>query len=400
MRVLIVHNRHRSGPPSGENRVVDEDAHLLEEAGVDVELYQRSNDELEQLSLAQRAGLAVRPFYSREDVTAFGRRLQAFRPDIVHLHNPFPLISPWIVRTAKAAGIPVVQTVHNYRHVCPAATFFRDGHICHDCEGRRVAWPAALHGCYRGSAMQSAGMALAIAAHRSTWRLIDRYLAISDAVATHLRDAGVPAERIIVRTNAVRDPGPPAPLGRGLLFAGRLHPEKGYELLLSAWHASGLAGRTELVIAGDGDGRPAVEAVAGAASSVRYMGSVDARTVEQLVREARAVVVPSLWEEPFGLAVIEGFAGGRPVIGTAVGAIQRLVDDEVGWLVQPTPEAVATAMVAATGSDADARGAAARRRYEALYSPVRAVERLEEAYRSVIAEAAGAAADQPASTDS
>jgi len=392
MRVLIVHNRHRSGPPSGENRVVDEDAHLLEKAGIQVDLYQRSNDEIELLSLAQRAGLAVRPFYSREDVAAFRRRLHTFRPDIVHLHNPFPLISPWVVRTAKTAGIPVVQTVHNYRHVCPAATFFRDGHVCHDCEGRRVAWPAAVHRCYRGSAVQSAGMALAIAAHRSTWRLVDRYLAISDAVATHLGVAGVPPERITVRTNAVRDPGPPAPLGRGFLYAGRLHREKGYELLLSAWEASGLAGHSELVIAGDGDGRSAVEAVAGGASSVRYVGSVDARGVEQLVREARSVVVPSLWEEPFGLAVIEAFAGGRPVIGTAVGAIQRLVDDEVGWSVQPTPDSVAAAMREATGSDAEPRGAAARLRYEALYSPARAVEKLEEVYRSVIAASAGAAA--------
>jgi glycosyltransferase involved in cell wall biosynthesis len=190
----------------------------------------------------------------------------------------------------------------------------------------------------------------------------------------------------MVRSNPAPDPGPPPESeGHGFLFASRLHVEKGYELLLSAWRLSGLGSQTHLTIAGDGTGRAAVEEEAARSPSVRYLGAVDGgRGVSDLVRQARAVVVPSLWEEPFGITVIEAFASGRPVVGTAVGAIQHLVDDEVGWLAEPRVESLAAALNAAMGPDAAIKGRAARRRYEANYSPGRAAARLLEVYQSAV----------------
>src|SRR5581483_6752869 len=162
MRVMVVHNRYRSALPSGENAVVDQEIGWLRAAGVDVVPFLPSSDEM---SLWDKALLPVSPIWRPRRGT-----VRAARPDVVHLHNPYPLISPSIVRAAHAYGVPVVQTVHNYRHVCAAASFFRDGLPCHDCRGRVFAVPAIRHGCYRGSRAQSAVMATTLAVNRPTWR--------------------------------------------------------------------------------------------------------------------------------------------------------------------------------------------------------------------------------------
>ena len=146
-RVLIVHNWHRAGVVSGENRVVEADVRLLRDAGVDVETYSRSNDETAEFGPAQWANMAVRPIASVGDARGLRRHIERFKPEVVHVHNVVPLLSPWVIRTAHAAGVPVVQTVHNYFHECVAMSYFRDGHPCHDCVGRRYPWPAVVHGC-------------------------------------------------------------------------------------------------------------------------------------------------------------------------------------------------------------------------------------------------------------
>jgi glycosyltransferase involved in cell wall biosynthesis len=260
VRVVVVHNRYRSENPSGENRVVESDIDQLRADGVEVIPYIRDSDEIDAFTPVGKAGLAVRPLVSPVDALAFRRLLREVQPHIVHLHNPFPLISPWIVRTAKAQRVPVVQTVHNYRHVCVNGIHFRDGHLCTECVGKKVPWPAVQHGCYQGSRARSVPMAAALVAHRGTWDLVDRFLPVGEGVADHLRAMGIEEERIEVRPNVVDDPGPPAPLGKGVLFVGRLSPEKGIEMLLEAWRLSGLGERGEtLSIAGDGELRPVVE---------------------------------------------------------------------------------------------------------------------------------------------
>ncbi|MGH3680141.1 MAG: glycosyltransferase, partial [Natronosporangium sp.] len=245
MKVVVAHNRYRSAQPSGENRVVDAEIGQLTAAGVEVLPLLRSSDDIPALPLADRALLPVSPLWNRAAARELATLIREHRPDLLHLHNPYPLLSPWLVRTAHRYGLPVVHTVHNYRQVCAAGIYFRDGGICHDCRGRRLGVPAVVHRCYRGSRAQSAVMAVTLAAHRPTWRSVDRFVALTAGIAEHLQSYGVPAERIVVKPNAVADPGPPAPLGDGFLFAsGRLAPEKGLGLLLDAWarHPDGALG--------------------------------------------------------------------------------------------------------------------------------------------------------------
>lgn len=163
-----------------------------------------------------------------------------------------------MVRTAHRHGVPVVQTVHNYRQVCSSGIYFRDGVICQDCKGRALGVPAIKHRCYRDSAAQSALMATTLAVHRGTWRSVDRYVALTSAIADHLRDYGIPDERIVVKPNSVPDPGRPTPLGDGFLYMARLSPEKGVDLLLDAWRRHPVGALGTLRIAGDGELRPLV----------------------------------------------------------------------------------------------------------------------------------------------
>jgi glycosyltransferase involved in cell wall biosynthesis len=382
MRVVIAHNRYSSAQPSGENVVVDAEIAQLRAAGVEVIPFLRSSDEIGSLPAAQKALLPVAPIWSPGAQRALVRVIREQRPDLLHLHNPYPLISPWIVRTAHAHGLPVIQTVHNYRQVCAPGLYFRDGHICHDCRGRAFALPAIVHNCYRGSKAQSAIMATTLAVHRRTWRGVDRYLALTGAIADHLRDFGIPEERITVKPNPVDDPGPPAPIGSGFLFASRLSAEKGLLLVLDAWSRRPDGTLGTLRIAGDGPLRPVAEAAADERSDVVYLGSQDRSGVLAAMRETAVVIAASTWEDVLPTVVLEALASGRPVLGTRLGGIPYLVGD-AGWIVPPDVDGLSAALpVAASGAPGLAQ--AARARYEGTFTPELLVKRLIDVYESVI----------------
>jgi glycosyltransferase involved in cell wall biosynthesis len=290
---------------------------------------------------------------------------------VVHLRNPYSLISPAVIRVAKAEGVPVVQTVHNYRFACANGLYFRDGSVCEDCLGKRVPWPAVRHSCYRASVPQSATVASSLAVHSATWQMVDHFPPVSDFVAKQLVASGVPSEKIMVKPNAVPDPGEPAPIGEGFLFAGRLEEEKGTKLLLKAWRLSGLGKATTLTIVGDGAERSAIQQAARVDPSIRYLGSVAADQVGQLLDRCAVRIVPSLcFEAAAPLAVIESFARSRPVVSTNVGANATVVSDEVGW-VSPTTSAVGLEETIRNGfgdhSGAIVLGVAVRSLYERLY---------------------------------
>lgn len=368
MKVVIVHNRYRSENPSGENRAVESDIEHLRADGVEVYPYIRDSDEIASWTAVGKVGLAVRPLISPTDAIALRQMLRRVQPEIVHLHNPFPIISPWVVRTAKAERIPVVQTVHNYRHVCVNGVHFRDGHLCTECVGKPFPWPAVQHGCYQGSRVRSVPMAAAIVAHRGTWSLVDRFLPVGDAVADHLRVLGIEDWRIEVRPNVVDDPGQPAPLGEGVLFVGRLSPEKGVQMLLEAWRRSGLgeAGQT-LSIAGDGELRSVVEEATACDSSIRYLGFLDTAGLDEAFRKSALVCMPSVCREADGIAVASAFAHGRPVLATALGAMLTSVSDKTGWLADPVAASLAAGLRTAMADVGELaiRAEGARLHYEA-----------------------------------
>ena len=392
-RVLIVHNWHRAGLISGENRVVEADTAALRSAGIEVETYSRSSDETEDFGAAQWAGMVVRPIVSVGDARGLRKHIDKFEPDVVHIHNVVPLLSPWVVRTAHAAGVPVVHTVHNYLHVCVAASYFRDGHPCHDCQGRILPWPAVVHGCSPttrlpgpvGTRLKSAVLGTSVGVHRSTWRLVDRFLPVGRAVARHLELVGIDPARISVRGNPVADPGPPSfPGGQTALFAGRFSGEKGAELLLAAWGRSGLGSNHRLLMAGGGPDQEKIERIAGGMPGVELLGIVSHERALELMVSSAFVVVPSVWEEPFGLTVVEAMARGRPVLVTNLGEPPEIIDSESGWAVEPTIDAMAAGLQTAFTAPLEHMGHAARRRYQEHYSPPVALRNLLTVYDEVV----------------
>jgi glycosyltransferase involved in cell wall biosynthesis len=380
VKVLVAHNRYQSTLPSGENEVVDLEIAALREAGVQVVPYIRSSDEIAQMGTKDRFLLPFMPLHSRRAMTEIVALLEEHRPDLVHLHNPYPLISLSLVRAAHEFGVPVVQTVHNHRHSCARGSYFRDGHPCFECRGKSLPWPSVQHGCYRDSRLQSVALASALASHRKDQRAMDKYIALSPSIAESLGESGlIRPEQVVIRPNSVPDPGPPTPPGDGLLFVGRLTREKGLPMLLQAWERADRPFGT-LTVIGEGPERPRVEAAAG----VVYLGSLQRAEVGQAMAGCAAVVVPSVASEALPLVVLEAFSYGRPVVATRTGGLPSIVDASCGWLSEPDSESLARTLRVAAGADRATLGSAARRKFESTFSPGVVVAQQIGIYEAVI----------------
>jgi glycosyltransferase involved in cell wall biosynthesis len=225
-------------------------------------------------------------------------------------------------------------------------------------------------------------MATTLAVHRGTWHSLDKYIALTGNIAEHLRAYGIPDERIAIKPNAVEDPGTVTGLGEGVLFAGRLSPEKGLGILLDAWQSFPEGSLATLRIAGDGDLRPLAEKAAANRSDVEYLGPQDRLGVRDLMRRSALVTVPSRWFEPLSTVIIEALANGRPVLGTSLGGSPYLIG-EAGWVVEPTAAALAAALPGAVRAAADL-SASARRRYLENFHPDVVIQRLLDIYESVV----------------
>ena len=382
MRVLIAHNRYRSAAPSGENRLVDAEIVLLRDAGVEVVTMITDSDDIAGRA---RGMLRAAPgsVYSPSGVRRFRSLLDQTRPDVVHLHNVYPLISPAVVRVAAVAGIPVVQTVHNYRHACVNGLHMRDGHNCTDCLGTRLGLPAVRHGCYRDSRLQTIPMTLGQNVHRRTWRDgVARLLALTPFMRDELVRIGFAPERITIRPTWVPDPGVAPPGGRNVLYVGRLDEPKGIDRLLDAWEAGGADSGRMLVIAGDGPLAPRVRA-AEATGTVRWLGQVPPTEVASAMAGAAYVVVPSRVFEGYPLAVAEAFGRGRPVLTVSGGSVGTIVDNTTGWVVDPSAEALSEAMLRIDDDAAATRGSAARAAYERHSTPEEGLRSLLRVYEEV-----------------
>ncbi|HZM82805.1 MAG TPA: glycosyltransferase family 4 protein [Candidatus Limnocylindrales bacterium] len=380
MKVVVAHNLYSSAQPSGENTVVGQELEALLAAGIEVLPFLRSSDEIATMPAFRRALLPVSPVYAHAAQRELALLCRRERPDVLHLHNPYPLLSPWVVRTAQAHGVAVVQTVHNYRHVCVSGLHYRDGHTCHDCSGLAWAAPAVRHACYRGSAAQSAVMATALAVHRSTWKRVDRFVALTPKLAEFLRGIGIDEERIVVKPNAVPDPGRHSQRGQGFLFAGRLSAEKGVLELLAAWESLPSGSLGHLTFAGDGPLRCRISDFAASRADVHYAGKVGAPRLRELMRDAAAVVVPSTFDDICPLVAIEALANSRPVLGSDRGGLPFVIGP-AGWIAPPSSLAAAlkTAYAQAAGLTS-----AARSRYEELFEPAALTCRLITIYQQAL----------------
>ena len=366
MRILIAHNRYRQ--PGGEIAVVERESRLLENAGHQVQRLEQSNTSIR--TFADVVHTAAHLTKNPNGMAAVGTALEYGKPDIVHLHNTFPLFSHGILDVCRRAGVPVVQTLHNYRSVCANGCLFRDDRVCEKCVGSQIPW-AAIHRCYRNSTVGSLAVWRMIKYHekrKTLTRCADRLIVLSEFHRRMLVRSGLSAANMVVKPHFAENPGgAPERARQGFLYAGRISREKGARVLIEA------ARRTNLPvdIAGEGPERKALEKIA--PPSVRFLGQLDGTAVGERMRSAIALVVPSLWHEPFGLVVVEAYANGLPVIASEGGALRENVQNGVtGFCFTPhDADQLASRMLALANDRALARelGTNARKLYLDRFTP-------------------------------
>ena len=382
----MVHNFYQQ--PGGEDVAVAQERVLLENQGHEVRLLTENNDRI--AGLGARISAACNSIYSRSSGRTISKNIAEFRPDLVHVHNFFPLISPSAYFACERAGLPVVQTLHNFRIICPGATLFRSGHVCEDCLGRQVPWPGVRHKCYRENFIGSAAVATMISIHRQTgtWtNKISGYIALTQFARQKFISGGLPPAKLFIKPNfLLDDPGLGARDGNFALFAGRLSPEKGVRTLISAWKS--LPRKYSLKIVGSGPLERELRSAIGERSSMEFLGHLPRESVYALMDHAQFLVVPSEWYEGFPVVVAEAFARGLPLIGSNIGSLAELIDHgRTGFLFQPgNAEELAVAVHHAFEhkDEMDSISQSARMEFESKYTARRNYESLMQIYSSVL----------------
>jgi glycosyltransferase involved in cell wall biosynthesis len=384
MRVLVAHNAYKY--VGGEDTVFRNETALLRAAGHQVHEYWDDNHRIEEMNFIRLGAGTIWSNSSRKKLRA---TIEEFRPEIVHFHNTFPLISPSAYYACHEAGIPVVQTLHNYRFLCPGALLYRDGRVCEDCLPKRLKWPGVLHGCYRNSRSATTTVTAMLAVHHllGTWReRVNQYIALSEFSRRKFIEGGLPSERIAVKPNFVSvDPGIREGLGDYALFVGRLAAEKGPRLLLHAWKLGKFSFPLRLI--GDGPLRGDLEREREELGlcSIVFNGWVAQSAVTEIMKCARFLVVASQTYENFPLAIAEAYACGVAVIAPQHGAMAEIVQDGVtGLRFQPgSAQDLAAKLEWAFSHPAalEEMGRAARAEYEAKYTGERNYQILMRIYQ-------------------
>jgi glycosyltransferase involved in cell wall biosynthesis len=398
MRMLLVHNSYQQR--GGEDAVVDAERALLAGRGHEVETWFESNDVIR--SARSKLEHALRLPHCSETRQRMSQKLAAFRPDIVHVHNTFPRLTSSIYESCNEAGVPVVQTLHNYRPICAGAMLLRGGKICEECL-TRSPYHAVRHRCYRGSLTGTAAVARMIdrnIADRVWTHRIDRFVALTDFAKAKFVQAGFPAARISVKPNFVFDErGAPRAGGerRGALFVGRLSPEKGVLPLLAAWRRLAVP----LRIIGDGPLAPLVREHS--SPQIQYVGALPRDAVIAEMRRAAILVFPSVWYEGMPMTIIEAYSSGLPVMASDLGSMRELVLHGHTGLRFPADDSAALAAAVAEGLSDPARlremQRNARRHYEARFTPEANYRQLMRVYalaRDGMGEETSRSADKPA----
>ena len=388
-----MHNRYREA--GGEDLVVRDEITLLRRHGVEVHTHEVDNE-------GSGAALAAGASWASDSFRTVKELCESLRPDLAHVHNFWMKLSPSVHAACHAAGVPTVQTLHNFRLLCTNALFLRNGRACEDCLGK-LPWRGVMHRCYRNSVLPSAAVAAMITANRwrGTWqRDVDAFIALTEHSASKFLRGGLPAGQIFVKPNFVEDPGPArnAPSASdAVLYVGRLSGEKGVAALLAAWASGNLSAYGRLLVIGDGPERDFLERQAAEykfpEARVEFLGHLAHDEVMRLQAGCRAVVMPSLAYETFGRTVIEGFSHGRPAVVSKEGGVGELVDDgRTGFTVDPANAAAlagALEKVMRDGALADRLGANGRQEYLSRYTPQRNYTQLSAIYRFAIERAGG-----------
>ncbi len=339
MNIILCHNFYQQ--PGGEDQVFAEEAELLAAHGHNVKRFTLHNDAIQGENgsgAVGMLGLMADTVWNRRVYRQLRHLVRRHRAQVVHFHNTFPLMSPAAYYAARAGGAAVVQTLHNYRLVCPAGTFYRDGKPCEECLGRWSPWPAVMHRCYRESLAATGVASAMLTAHRAagTYRAaVDVYVALTEFARQKFIRGGLPAGKIVVKPNFVgTDRGAGDGGGNFALFVGRLDATKGIDVLLSAW--SKVPGDARLKIVGDGPLAAVVREAASSDSRIEWLGRRPLDVVYDMMGQAAFLVVSSVWYEGLPRTVVESFSKGTPIIGSRLGALEELIrPGETGWHFEP-----------------------------------------------------------------
>lgn len=396
LRILLVHNYYGSSAPSGENNAVDAEAAMLRRAGHEVHTFTRQSDEIRDDGWRGLFHGGVTVTWNAVELVRFRRRLRAIQPDIVHVHNTFPLISPaifWVMRNVAAS----VMTLHNYRIFCASALLLRDGAVCTRCLDESSVRPALRYGCYRQSRLATLPLAQSIAVHKAigTWRSrVDAFVAVTEFQRDTMIAAGLPADRLHVKPNFFS--GSPVVMDwqtrRDVaLYVGRLTPEKGVEYLVRGWLEMGPTA-PPLRIIGEGPLRASLEALAKSrgATNVEFLGTLAPQDVVGEISLAKLLIVPSIWFEGFPLVLLEAFAVGTPIAVSNLGSLPTIVKDGTNGLVfeARSPQAIAELVGRIWGNEAllAKLSAGARASYESRYTEDMNHRQLMEIYSLAMAQ--------------
>jgi glycosyltransferase involved in cell wall biosynthesis len=382
MRILVLHNKYRVR--GGEEEVIDSERVLLTSHGHEVFDYIVDNHDL---SGAQSAWMGVQAVWNQSSFRAVSKQLREVRPQLVHVHNLVPQISPAAYYAAAAEHVPVVHTLHCYKLMCPEGYLFRKGRVCELCVGKTFAWPGVVRGCYRGSRTASAVVAATYGLHRiaGTWSdKIDMYFAQTEFAKQKYIEAGFPAEKIRVKPNFVADPGIGQGDGGYALFVGRLTVEKGVPVLLDAWRSLGTF--LPLQVCGTG---PLQEMVQSAnLPGVEYLGVRPLPEVLERMKRASVVVVPSVWYEGTPRTIVEAYACGTPVIASRLGAMEANVKHGITGLHfeagNPVDLAAKVRVLLESPTRLSRMRLLARQEYEARFSAETNYVLMMDFYRQVI----------------
>lgn len=391
MRLLLAHNFYKSAIPSGENQVFDAERKMLIGNGHILEKLTRHSDEIRAKGTAGVIQGALATPWNPWMAKAIRKKAEEFKPDVIHVHNTFPLLSPAIFHAIGKRAARVL-TLHNYRLFCPSAIPMRDGNVCTECLDKRSPLPAMIHGCYRGSRAATLPLAFSVGLHRAfgTWtKQVDAFICLSEFQRELMIEAGLPREKVHVKPNFY--PGNPDVVAWPerkpyVVFAGRLTAEKGVINLLRAWQLWG-AGAPELHLVGNGELRGELERMA-EGLPVRFLGQVSAEDAQAQIANARLLVLSSECFEGFPMVVREAFAFGTPAAVSDLGPLSTIVEHgKSGIVFQPAnPQSLLQEVRTAwdTPGLLERLGQGARAEFESKYTEEANYATLMEIYRKAI----------------
>jgi glycosyltransferase involved in cell wall biosynthesis len=334
MKILMVHDFYSQ--QGGEDISFKSEVQILKDQGHQVIEFTRNNKEIDEYNFIKKAMIFFNTTWSNSSYRAVEKLIENERPDIVHIQNTFPLISPSVLYACKKHKVPVVVSLRNYRLICANGLFFRDGKVCEDCLGKSIPYPGLVHACYRRSRALTLAVFLMLIYHRyrKTWlKQVDLFIALSEFARNKYIEIGLPEDKIVVKQNFVFDNGETNSIKDCAIFIGRLSSEKGLSTLIDALE---ITKEIKIQMVGDGPLLMDIKQQVKDNPNIEIVGRIHNNEIRHYFRHARFLVFPSNWYETFGRTIIEAYSYGIPVIASSLGVVKELVvDHQTGLLFIP-----------------------------------------------------------------